>query len=555
MKQELDKYFQAAKKLENLRNPLTNDEFDEILSNVELKDNSNYKFIAGGIMLLMILSILYFGLNYFVDEPHINDLSKPVAVSTLKSAPTSTIANVEDTLEATPSAQKTNELTSESNFEENRKIKNNPYRKEPREELVRGVSIGTSGKSVDLLEPASIQTNVEGKAIAGMLTLQLTREELAKIGVKLNDSTISFDVEYNHVLHPIPMRNNNAVRLDPENKDVADKNYPINGDTFLVKSTHIIDLTYKADVKIMSELSEQVRSYRYVPTYDTVDGKLRRNLRKVLISMNSLVEVLDTIDGVVTKTYKHNITDKSSFEEIGPDYLEFNADWNSKYLQGYKANIKQYGGWDVSDYCRTLPIIAAFKYNGTRHRYIYQPYSSPIRLDYLKGFDYSKLVPLELKFDKNLLIEKLILWYYPTNEFVNLLPERYQKVLTNELNIISKLNKGELDLNSACELTEEETFFDICRFQNGAISINNIYPNPAYQPVVTLDFALSETRDVEINLYDLTGNFIGRISKPQRIENGNHTMKLNLGKLTTGLYLIGLKTDKNEFVSQRIVIN
>ena len=555
MKQELDKYFQAAKKLENLKNPLTNDEFDEILSKVELKDNSNYKFIAGGIMLLMFLSLIYFGLNYYIDEHQINDLSKPVAVSALQSSSTSTMSANEDTLKTTPSVQKTNELTSEVNAEDDGKIKTNPFRKEPREELIKGVTIGASGNNVDFLEPGTIQTDVEGKAIAGMLTLQLTREELAKIGVQLDDSKISFDFEYYHALHPIPFRNNNAYRLDPENKNIAEKNYPINGDTFLVKATHIIDLKYDADVSKMSELSNLIRSYRDIPTYDTINGKLHRNLKRVLLGTDNLVEVLDTVGGIVTKSYKRIFSDKARFDDNGPDYLEYYADWNSKYLQGYKVNIRNYEGWNTAQYNRTLPIIAAFKYNGTRHRYIEQRYSTPIRLDYLKGFDYSRLIPLELKFADSLLIEKLILWYYPTPELISLLPERYQKVLVNELSIISKLRRGELDLNSACELAEEETFFDICRFQSGAITINNIYPNPAYEPIVTLEFDLNETRDVEINLYDVHGNFFGRISQSQRIEKGSHIMKLNLGKLTTGLYIIGMQTDRNEFVSQRIVIN
>jgi hypothetical protein len=555
MKQELDKYFRAAKKLENLKDPLTNEELDSILSKVEIIDNSIYKFLTGGFMLLLIVSIIYLGMNIFSDEPsYIEIMSKSVNSGSINS---SDISNkvVDDTLNSKQLIQKREENVNTTSTDDNGIIKNNPYRKIPREELIRNFSFGTGGKSVDFLEPASIQTNVEGNTVAGMMTLQLTKEELAKIGVNFDGAKINYNVEYYHILHPIPMRNNDAYRLDPENKEVSDMSYPANGDTLLVKAKHSIDIKYKADVNSMLEPSIPDKSYKLIPNIDTVDGKIRRNLRKVLLSNKNLIEVSDTVDGVVSKSYKRVFSDKNPQDDTGPDYLEYFEDWKLKYLQGFKSNILKYNGWDNSEYSKTLPIIAAFKYNGTRHRYIYQHYNSPIKLNYLNQLDYSKLIPLELKFGDSLLIEKLILWYYPTPEFISLLPERYQKVLSNELNILSKLNNGELDLNSACEKVEKETFFDICRFRNGVISIRNLYPNPAYQPVVTLDFDLSENRNVEINIYDLKGNFIGRISQLQKIEKGQHTMKLNLGKLTTGIYILGLKTNQNEFVSQRIVIN
>lgn len=555
MNQELDKYFRAAKNLENLKDPLSIEELDSILSKVEKNDKPNYNFLKGGIMLLVFVSVFYLGMNIlFEDSLKTEVRPKSSNLGSNNSSDISSIV-VEDTLKPHHLTPKSVENVNIKNLDEKDLIKNNPYRKAPREELIKSYGIGLSGKKADFLEPASIQTNVEGNAITGMMTLQLTKEELDKIGVNYDGEKISYNVEYYHILHPIPMRNNDAYRLDPENKEVADMSYPVNGDTLLVKAHHSIDLKHKANINSMLEPSNPDRSYRLIPTIDTVDGKIRRNLRKVLLSNKNLIEVLDTVDGVVNKSYKRIISDKNNLDDIGMDYLEYYADWKLKYLQGFESNILKFNGWDKSEYSKTIPVISAFKYNGTRHRYIYQHYNSPIRLNYLGDFDYSKLIPLELKFGDSLIIEKLILWYYPTPEFINLLPERYKKVLSNELNIMSKINKGELDLNTACEKVDKETFFDICRFQSGVISIRSIYPNPVYQQVTTLDFELTDSRIVEINIYDLQGNFVGKVSNSMKIDKGKHTLKLNLGQLTTGIYLLGMKTDKNEFVSQRIVIN
>lgn len=555
MNQELDKYFRAAKNLENLKDPLSIEELDSILSKVEKNDKPNYNFLKGGIMLLVFVSVFYLGMNIlFEDSLKTEVRPKSSNLGSNNSSDISSIV-VEDTLKPHHLTPKSVENVNIKNLDEKDLIKNNPYRKAPREELIKSYGIGLSGKKADFLEPASIQTNVEGNAITGMMTLQLTKEELDKIGVNYDGEKISYNVEYYHILHPIPMRNNDAYRLDPENKEVADMSYPVNGDTLLVKAHHSIDLKHKANINSMLEPSNPDRSYRLIPTIDTVDGKIRRNLRKVLLSNKNLIEVLDTVDGVVKKSYKRIISDKNNLDDIGMDFLEYYADWKLKYLQGFESNIIKYHGWDKSEYSKTIPVISAFKYNGTRHRYIYQHYNSPIRLNYLGDFDYSKLIPLELKFGDSLIIEKLILWYYPTPEFINLLPERYKKVLSNELNIMSKINKGELDLNTACEKVDKETFFDICRFQSGVISIRSIYPNPVYQQVTTLDFELTDSRIVEINIYDLQGNFVGKVSNSMKIDKGKHTLKLNLGQLTTGIYLLGMKTDKNEFVSQRIVIN
>ncbi|MBX3043626.1 MAG: T9SS type A sorting domain-containing protein [Candidatus Kapabacteria bacterium] len=536
MKQELDKYFHSAKKLENLNEPFEPLEFDNLL-NSATTTKRNFKFrIAGGIIMILFTLLLIY-LNF--DSPLIENSEE----SQNQVAGSENVIKLNEDLQNETALEQAvrNDVAYNSIEEDDNPLKINPDRKEPREELIRGVTIGTSGKDIDFMLPATVQSDSTGEAIPGFLTLQLTKEELAELGIIYEDNQISYLIEHLHTLHPIPIRNNDSYRNDPDNKKVAEQEYPVNGDTILVKTLHKIDLNYSVDLNLMNKKSYFQRSYRELPRIDTINGKVRRNLRRVVLNSDNFNELI-------------NNTDSSSSNNKYPDYFEYLDLWEKRFLQGYKMEVIKYGGWQKSDFSKISPIVAAFKYSGTPHSYVYQPFNSAMRLYYLKGFDYSKLIPLEITFnDKS--IEKLILWYYPSPEFINSLPERYRKILVSEISIINKLSNGEIDINSACEMSSEETFFDICRFKSGGLSIRGIYPNPTYDANVTLDFSLDEMRDIEINIYDLQGSFIGLISKPQRMERGNQSMKLNLGKLNTGIYIIGIKSNMNEFVSQRIVIN
>ncbi len=542
MNQELNKYFKAAKSLNNFKEPLDRNEYNTILSNENngiIKSN-NVKLIGVIVMLTISAIIVFFSLFQFseinqetVSKTENADLQKQESTSS-KSIEIPNKSKLEvikidkKGIENYENEITTTEISLVNNSNSNEVT--NPNRKEKWKELIRSTSIGIQGTPVDFLEPGSLENNAKGYPIPGLLTLKLTETELENLGINNENSKLSYPIEYYHFLHPIPMRNNNIYRLDPQNSSVFEKNYPVNGDTFLVKTRHIIELDRKLDKTILLESSMPAGAYNDVRVYDTINGKVRRNL-KLVVTMSS------------NKDY------------IGKDYHDVYSDWKKRALQGFDIDISQYTGWNKNSYSMTCPIVAAFKYNGIKHKYVYIPHISPIKLYHIDDFDYSSLIPIEINFSKDKLIEKLILWYYPTPQFIEALPERYRNALRKELNVISSIKSGALPINEACKLIAEESFFDLCRFSNGAIEFNNVYPNPTYNGNVTLSFKTSEQRNIEINAYDIQGNFLGRISVLKNLEKGSHNIKMDLTKLTTGLYIIGILSDKNEFVSQRLVIN
>lgn len=75
--------------------------------------------------------------------------------------------------------------------------------------------------------------------------------------------------------------------------------------------------------------------------------------------------------------------------------------------------------------------------------------------------------------------KKLRIWYEITREFVELLPDRYRLPMQNELNMAEKVNNGEMTVEQACEvLDEQEQFMGLCEKGGHNITVGNLWPNP-----------------------------------------------------------------------------
>ncbi|PKL85634.1 MAG: hypothetical protein CVV22_06945 [Ignavibacteriae bacterium HGW-Ignavibacteriae-1] len=542
MNTELNKYFAAAKEMNQFKEPLDDKELNSILAVNKFAHNSplNVELLGSIAMLTFLVVFSFLSMNQYFE---ISNILEIIEISSKSSIHTSEIEHTEHDLidnseiaVLTESSTKSKHIEGKTQIISQEELTNypiyikNPFRTEALQRPQNVFTIGNKSTSIDFLEPGSIQTDAEGSPIPGLITLNLTKNELAKLNIQLNENTVSYPIEYFHQLHPIPMRNNKSYSNLPANYELVERNYPVNGDTLLIKTRHEIDLKDKLDESILVKATIHATAYRTATTSDTIDGKIYYNLKNVILH-------------------------SSVHEYIGMDYAVAYEDWKTRALQGFVNNIAQFGNWAKDSYSKVVPIIAAFKYNNTDHKYVFISHDSPISQKYIENMDYSKLLPIEIKFNKNDLIEKLVLWYYPTDEFIESLPERYKKALKNEIEIISSIESGTLSLEEACNFIEEESFYDYCRFANGAIEIQNLYPNPVYNGSITMKFKTTEVRNIEINIYDIQGAFIGRLSNINNLNAGEHHIKLNLINLTTGTYLIGLKSDKNEFVSQRIIIN
>ncbi len=85
------------------------------------------------------------------------------------------------------------------------------------------------------------------------------------------------------------------------------------------------------------------------------------------------------------------------------------------------------------------------------------------------------------------------------------------------------------------------------------ISSSNVFPNPAVNDV-TLHFTLTESKEVEVHLYNSLGQQMDVVQHMKGFI-GSNTMNLNIESLAEGIYFAQLKVEGNTAITKRFVVN
>ncbi len=137
----------------------------------------------------------------------------------------------------------------------------------------------------------------------------------------------------------------------------------------------------------------------------------------------------------------------------------------------------------------------------------------------------------------------LVLWYYPSDEFLKALPKRYSNDIKAEIEYI---NSDEKTGQPSC------TYFEACK----STLITNelkIFPNPATTNA-TLEFTLLADVNGKILLVNIGGVELRLLIPQTRFLAGFNSFNLNLNDVIPGIYLVSIITDKG-FKTQRIIIS
>ena len=155
------------------------------------------------------------------------------------------------------------------------------------------------------------------------------------------------------------------------------------------------------------------------------------------------------------------------------------------------------------------------------------------------------LIPIEVNLEKIIppCKETLVFWFYPTDDFVDSLPERIRYELKSELNAI---NNESNKTPSSC------TYFETCK---STLIVNDlkVYPNPANQNI-TIEFSLPEAISGWISLVNISGAQIKTIVSKNNFNSGLNSFNANLSDVSPGVYLVSIFTQKG-FKTQRIIIS
>jgi hypothetical protein len=167
-----------------------------------------------------------------------------------------------------------------------------------------------------------------------------------------------------------------------------------------------------------------------------------------------------------------------------------------------------------------------------------------------------KLIPLLITPDENNTSEKpwqVILWFYPTQEFLEALPTHFRNDLEAEL------ARAETSKRSDAPATEnihpgESTYLDIWRASNGAITQSQAFPIPALHDAITLRYTLAAARGVSVTVHDINGRRLKELVASGERSAGTWEEKISVDDLDRGIYLLSINTDHGEHAVQRIVV-
>jgi hypothetical protein len=148
----------------------------------------------------------------------------------------------------------------------------------------------------------------------------------------------------------------------------------------------------------------------------------------------------------------------------------------------------------------------------------------------------------------------IILWYYPTPEFAAALPPRYRTSLQRELNVLADVVECNLPQREACrQLTGEPLLVNYCRRTSGALSGLNVSPNPAHGEI-RMRYMLESPRTMSVALYGIRGEFVRELLPAAPISAGMRSESVRLGDVRPGAYMVVLRSDQGEHVSERLIV-
>jgi photosystem II stability/assembly factor-like uncharacterized protein len=87
---------------------------------------------------------------------------------------------------------------------------------------------------------------------------------------------------------------------------------------------------------------------------------------------------------------------------------------------------------------------------------------------------------------------------------------------------------------------------------NQVVNLRN-FPNP-FQHQTTIEYELTQSGYVDINLLDMNGRLVKNLFSGQK-QNGTHTIQMNASDLNQGMYLIGFKMNESVLYHKVIVEN
>ena len=132
----------------------------------------------------------------------------------------------------------------------------------------------------------------------------------------------------------------------------------------------------------------------------------------------------------------------------------------------------------------------------------------------------NRLIAIHIQFpsEQNTL-KDVYVWYKPTSEMLNALPERHREEIREALSPFAHVE---------------------------------LSPDRIIEPITTLFYTLKEKRNISINVYNVEGEKVDSSVKSEPHEPGEHNYNFTVEHLGKGIYFVELTTDQKERVMLKL---
>ena len=332
--------------------------------------------------------------------------------------------------------------------------------------------------------------NFVPQTIAGIEKLELTWDELEKIGIKVEDGMLSSVGQEIYTLAGKPQ----------EYIDILKKHhYPTDIDTGIFRIKTIIDTT--------SYEMEHIDPLDY-------DGWSMENASRIMpvaITSHSHRHIYDS-------RYDKYVTQIRTTE-----YIEDKSPLLAQY-----SDSNDLLNWNKEGFQSKLKLLI------------------PVNIEL--GDENAKDSSMRRK-------AKINYWFFATEEFVELLPDRYRIPIMEELKMISSVEEGSMSYEEACSALKGESYFGLCNMESENIKNLKIYPNPSFDGEFNLRFDLLKQCELSFDLYSTDGEKIANLDGMLNEKKYNMLLILELGDtISNGVYLLSISTDLGDRITTKIIL-
>jgi hypothetical protein len=160
-----------------------------------------------------------------------------------------------------------------------------------------------------------------------------------------------------------------------------------------------------------------------------------------------------------------------------------------------------------------------------------------------------ELVPVLYKINPDL---HYVLWFIPTDEFIERLPDRYSGTIREQFELFRDISTGEKERGESCiQITDKTDYFGLCGERRGAIE--NIEFVSFTQSNISAKLKLAEDRKLRFYISTIMGKIVHQ--ENISIGSGSHLVDIvPRDQLERGAYFFVIETEEGEIAIEKVFI-